>query len=340
MSDQKKPDSIDKNFDIGLFRPDDAEGITSLFRAVYGEEYPIKIFYDPKALTEANMTGQLYSIVARESSGKIVGIDNLFRSAPYEGIYEIGAGLVLKEFRKLGLSHRMIGFLCDEFCVDQEGVEEVFGEPVCNHLTMQKMVGRMKTLETGLEVALMPGKSFARESGTVGRVSVLLVFRCYKSLPHTVFIPKCYENEIKFMYSDIDDTRTFITCSEESLSDEITQSRISLFDFAQVARIAINIVGYDFDDHFEKVERQAIGQGVVVLQAWLPIGNKYVNHAVNVLRSRGYFLGGVLPRWFNEDGILMQKVLVDPCFEGIQLYSDRSKKILEIIKLDWKRVAV
>ena len=56
-------------FEVDMFRPEDAEGIVRIFRSVYGDGYPIKIFYDPKALTDANENGDYYSIVARNPDG-------------------------------------------------------------------------------------------------------------------------------------------------------------------------------------------------------------------------------------------------------------------------------
>jgi hypothetical protein len=48
-------------------------------------------------------------------------------------------------------------------------------------------------------------------------------------------------------------------------------------------------------------------------------------------------LGGVLPQWFDDDGLLMQKLLFNPDFESIQLYSDRALRIRELVKADWQR---
>ena len=52
------------------------------------------------------------------------------------------------------------------------------------------------------------------------------------------------------------------------------------------------------------------------------------------LRGRGYFFGGVLPRWFGADGFLMQKVTVRPNWEGIRLYSEKAQKICDFIRED------
>ena len=105
----------EEQIEVGLFRPADAKGIVDLFRAVYGEGYPIKVFYDEKGLTDANVDGEYYSIVARTQAGKVVGVQHLYRSAPYKSLYEVGAGLVLKEYRQFGVNKRMLQFVFDEW---------------------------------------------------------------------------------------------------------------------------------------------------------------------------------------------------------------------------------
>jgi len=79
---------------VDFFKPQDAEGIAALFREVYGDGYPVKMYYDPEALIRANESGDCCSIVATNESGQVVGVEHLFRSAPYEGIYENGAGII------------------------------------------------------------------------------------------------------------------------------------------------------------------------------------------------------------------------------------------------------
>jgi hypothetical protein len=59
---------------------------------------------------------------------------------------------------------------------------------------------------------------------------------------------------------------------------------------------------------------------------------------VNLLNRHGYFIGGILPRWFDQDGLLMQKLFCPPYFDEIQLHSDQTKKILSAVQEDWRRV--
>jgi len=60
---------------------------------------------------------------------------------------------------------------------------------------------------------------------------------------------------------------------------------------------------------------------------------------VKILRTKGFFLGGVLPQWFDDDGLLMQKVLFVPDFESMQLYSERASRIRDLVKSDWERTS-
>jgi hypothetical protein len=334
---EQRPIETNEQIEVGFFRPGDAKGIIELFKAVYGERYPIKVFYDEKALTDANAEGEYYSMVARTDSGKVVGVQHLFRSAPYKSLYETGAGLVLKESRQLGLNKRMMKFIYNEWVPDQDNIQETFGEAVCNHPYMQRVVSQMGHVETALEIALMPTEAYDKEQSATGRVAGLLVFRCYKPKPHAVFLPSAYESELRWIYSRLDDQRNLAVADKSLPADISTKAEMTVFDFAQVARIAIHESGHDLAEYLTNLENQAVAQRVVVIQVWLKLNAPWSGSAVDILRSKGYFLGGVLPRWFDEDGLLMQKLLCDPDFDGIQLYSDEAKEIFTIVKEDWTR---
>ena len=77
---------------------------------------------------------------------------------------------------------------------------------------------------------------------------------------------------------------------------------------------------------------------MVVSQASLNMNDACVGEAVDILRERGYFFGGPLPRWFDTDGLLMQKLDCPPDFEGIVLGSDFAKELLAFIREDRERV--
>jgi len=233
----------------------------------------------------------------------------------------------------------MLGFAFEQWVPRQQRIEEVWGEPVCNHLIMQKASLHFRHIETALELALMPAKTYDKEQSAPGRVAAVCTFRCYRPACHTVYLPSVYEKELRFLYSDLDDEREILISNQSFAGSTESDAEMTVFDFAGVCRIAVRSIGSDFDMCMRKIETKAFDQKVVVLQAWLNLGCPHVGAAVNVLRDRGYFLGGLLPRWFGEDGLLMQKITVDPDFEAVQLYSDRAKQIFAMVRADWLRTS-
>ncbi len=324
-------------FTVDYFRPEDAEGIVRLFRAVYGDDYPIRLFYDPAALIAANEEGRYYTICSRNAEGKVIGVMHLFRSAPYPSLYESGVGLVMKEYRNANLSTRMLALQYNELIPHHPQIEEVFGEAVCNHPYMQKIIETFKFVEVAIEVALMPAGAYTKEKSAAGRVATITAFRCYKPKPHRVFLPAAYERELRWIYGRLDDARDLTLSDGKLPKNRMTQADMTVFDFAQVARIALPESGGDLKDCLVRLEAQAQKQKAVVFQVWLNLTEPWVGEAVDILRQQGYFFGGPLPRWFDGDGLLMQKLLCPPNFEDIVLESDFSKELLEFIRKDWQR---
>ncbi len=162
-ADDKPIAQEQKLFTVGSFRPEDADGIVQLFRAVYGEGYPIRLFYDPVEIIAANEEGRYYSICARTAYGEVIGVTHLYHSAPCKSLYETGVGLVRKEYRNSGANKRLLGFLYNEFVPQNPHIEELFGEAVCNHPYMQKVIENFNFVETAIEVALMPAEAYTQE---------------------------------------------------------------------------------------------------------------------------------------------------------------------------------
>jgi hypothetical protein len=121
------------------------------------------------------------------------------------------------------------------------------------------------------------------------------------------------------------------------LPAEDTSIDARVFDFARVARLPVIQIGRNFEDAMDRLEKKLHAKGIQIIQVWLKLSQPYVHRAVDILRDQGYFLGGVLPRWFGEDGLLMQKISVRPSWEDIVLEFDRDRAIVDYAREDWKR---
>jgi GNAT superfamily N-acetyltransferase len=304
---------------------------------VYGDGYPVKVVYEPKALIAAFEAGENIPVVARTPGGEVVGYAAMYRSAPNPKLYEVGQGLVLPAYRGVGIAARL-GRATTDVLVSKLDLEVRFGEAVCNHTHIQKMESALGGLETAIEVDLMPHEAYVTEGSASGRVAALAMFRIFRARKKDIYLPSVYEDQIRYMYSGLGEAHEFLKANEQ-LSANASEVKIHIFAFAQVARIDIHQAGVDLYEHLAKQEKALLEKGITVLQIWPRLSWPWVGEVVAMLRSMGYFLGGPLPGWYADaDALLMQKVVGEPNWDGIHLYSDRAKRIMELIHADWEAV--
>jgi hypothetical protein len=244
----------------------------------------------------------------------------------------------LKEWRSVGVSGAIESFMVENVA-PKLGMHTVFGEPVTIHLHMQKHCLTHGFETTALEVGLMPGEAYTGEGVTSSRVSTLLCFRVYRNIPQKIYLPAVYDEAVRYMYGDFSSGRTFTESIEPIPAGGVSQASMEVFDFAKVARIAFSETGSDFGERIADLEDQAVKSGSVVIQVWLKLSTPWIGEVVKILRGKGFLLGGPLPQWFDDDGLLMQKLLFTPDFESIKLHSDRSRRIMDFVKSDWERVS-
>ena len=326
----------ERDYQIDLFQSGDAEGVAQLFREVYGDGYPLKIVYDRDQLVAAFQDKEYIPVVARAPDNRIVGFTSLYRPAPYKGVFEAGLSLVSPDYRNTSI----YGLLARHAVRTSRTIPELevlYFEGVCNHIIAQRAGAMFRHIETAMEIDLMSKEAYEGESAP-GRVSTVDAFRTFTQKPHTVYVPEVYEECIRYIYDGFDDSRTRVPSTAGLPTGQSTDMAARLFDFARLARITVHEAGGDFEARFDAEECRMRDRNCAVIQVWLKLSHPWVGKVANLLRNRGFFLGGILPRWFGEDGLLMQKVQVQPNWEGINLYSDRAKRILEMIREDWGAV--
>ena len=321
---------------VDRMKEEDAPKVAALFISVYGKDYPVKKFIDPELLIAENRSGKTISSVARTTKGDIVGHNAIFHSAPSKVIYESGAGLVHRDYRGgRGIFTEMVRH--GEIIIkEQTEGSAIFGEPVCNHVFSQRLCHNMGYTTMAMEVDLMPAAIYSE--GATGRVSTLLDFRTVRPRPHKVFLPAFYEDDLRKLYEDLNDEREMAVALGELRDDIKTRIVSENFPFAQVVRMAVHDVGSDLGDRIEAEELLAGKQGTVVFQAWLKLTDPSIGRAVEVMRSKGYFFGGVLPRWFDDDGLLMQKLSAPPHWDDAKIHFDRGKLVMALVRRDWAEI--
>ena len=325
---------MEQEWELALFQPRDAAGVVALYREVYGESYPVAEVYDPKALVRQEEDGLTWRAVARNHAGAVIGHIAFYRSTPPNPkLYECGQLMVCHEWRQTSVGFALMEYALAEI-PRQRGLEQIWGEAVCNHLFTQMMMTKRGYHETGLEVALMPGD--AAKGGE--RTSTVLIFSSPGESGQTVYVPQVYQEAFALLYGELAEACNFVEATAPLPQAVATEGSIEMFAGAGVARLSITNIGADFEAKAALWESQASAAGTVVLQAFLRLGDETIGAAVEILRRRGYFLGGVLPGWYGGDGLLMQKVSIAVDEKAIHAYTKKAKAIKALVLKDWAEV--
>lgn len=327
----------DSKYTVGPLKPGDGQGIAQLFYSVYGDRYPVEDYYVPESIERLNAEGALLTVVARLESGAVAGQGAYYQSSPpNKALFEFGQLLIAPEYRNSLMVSKIVREM-DRLSRTMTQAQGFFGEAVCTHLVTQKLVDKQGYAECGLEVSLMPAGAYEKEGAGAQRVSCLLGARVDRDHHMPLHLPECYRKEMELILRgfSLDREISFSAMDAPLGIESAFDSRT--FDFASVERVQVTTVGSDFTDVVRTLDQDAKRRNLAVVQVFVNAGGPGAVFAVEALRARGFILGGLVPLWFGPDGLLMQKLYVEPEFDAINLFSDRSKALLAFIRADWDR---
>ena len=322
---RQQPDGVRPGlgYEVEPFRPDDAEGVSELFYRVYKDAYPLDLYYIPDAIRSAVEQGALHPVVARLPGGQVVGFAALYRSSPpFAGLLEFGLGMVHPEYRGSLILFHLTNELTDRMTALPE-VEAVFGEAVCDTIITQHSSALFGFREVALELELMPGSG-------AGRISCLVLFRNIRDRSRPLHAPGFCADELRKLVAWAGLDREVMVLEEGPQEAAATRLEVQTFAHAGVMRGNVHSLSGDGDAALRKAEAAAAAEGCRIFQWFLNLAEPSAAAGAWLLRQNGYRLGGLMPRWFDDDALLMQKLLDAPVVENINLYSDRAREILQM----------
>ena len=326
------------------FRPEDAPGVGRLFLQIYGEDYPVDDPYVPELLVEANKSGRIHTIVARAADGSVVGQAGIYQSSPpNRRMYEYGQMLVDKAYRDSFAAFRMHKYASEKMFGRLPGVDAMFGEAVCHHVVTQKMSRGVEFYECGLEVGLMPEAAYAGE-GAMGRVSCLLHVRVDHDRQADLFVPECWDAEVRAILPSWPLQRTLKPGAAGHVppEDEATDMAVQQFGFAGVTRCHVAQVGAQFAERAAQEISESTTLGHDLIQFYLPLGSPSCGFAAEALRRAGCLFGGFAPLWFGSagqgpDALLAQRLLKPVPLAVIKTQSQAGADIVRVVLADMER---
>ncbi len=318
-------------YKIRRFRRRDAAGVCQCFRAVYGEHYLSDRVYDPDYFVKSNREGFLISYVALDPGGQVVGHLALMRSAPFDRLLEIAQGVVMAEHRRGGLFNRMVERVL--LAAEEKGSVGVFGTSLTNHTISQHALHNFGFRDAGYEIDYVPARMMAHEKSASGAVATLIQhWTIDKGAGLASHMPGCYEEILQELYAYTGQERMFKPTAPSLPPNSRSRSEVVDLPRFDLTRCIFHVAGADMGELIGKAEAQAKEDGRGMVQAIVNLGQPGCGPATEALRERGYWFGGLLPRWMDDDALLMQKSLAAPNFDEIKPSTAMAKKLLDYLR--------
>lgn len=332
------PDQDFGEYRIRLMKDSEAPSVVDLYRAVYGDHFPIKEMYDPEFIVKQQEAGLMYRVVAVDASDKVLAHHAMYRlEETYHGLYEAGQGMVYPEHRGKGFSNVLQEYIGRQLAA-AVGVEEFWGESVTNHVMMQKAALYVGVKESGIELEVMPATSYEAEKSAPGRVGVVVCFLIVKEKPHTIFLPAPYAEMLQRIYANGKRDRRFAE-GAQSLPEGVRSRYVDTFiSSAGLLRVSLFEAGKDMAEAMAGLEKKYAPLGTVVTQVLLPLDKPWSGTATEVLNHQGFFFSALIPRWFDADALMMQKLVHPTNYDEMKIHSDFAKEMLQFIIEDRARV--
>lgn len=319
--------------DITPFRPAQAEGVVAAIRSVYAESYPIASLYDPLFWIHQNAGPALFTFVAEGPAEEVLGTVSFYQVAPFAGLYEFGRLAVRPEHRQGGLGLKLLSAALEHFSRESEAAG-VLAELGCHWKVGQNLVHQLSFQEVALAVNMGPAETFAPERRSNERFSAVLSYFDLRDRSQKVHLPPRWKELLIFCYGDLCLRRELVDQGPPLHGNCRLQSHF--LKAPAVARLDFLELGADFAQLLGQAQNDYQQQGARLVQLHLNLEDPLSLAAAEVAHQLGYRCCGLLPRWFDGDGLLLQRNLQPPDLSHDQLSSQRAQELSRRVEFLWK----
>lgn len=321
-------------YTIRRFQAEDANAITRLVQAVYGDTYYPADLYDSTKIVELNSQGRLVSIVALDAVKELVGHYALERQS-LATVAEASDAIVLAQHRHHHVMEEMRLLLKKEAV--REGLTGLVGYPVTNHLFSQMAEEHFGAHPVGVALGLWPRSFHNMVEPLKQRMSFVIYFQ-YLHAPATTRHVVTHHGA---MCSTI--SRQFgvevqqIQAAPPTGTGEIA---IEIEPAVQAGEIRVRTVGSDTGRAISEAKRKLCeGSLAKALTLELPLAQPGTAEVCRLAELEGFYFCGVGPAFCADgDALMLQYAVEDTDLLQVQIDSPFARQLLEYIGRERDRI--
>ncbi len=324
----------DSPFSIQPITEQNVAHVASVFRAIYGDDFPVSYVYDPELLMAEVAGERLAAALATDAEGKPAGYVSCYKCAPNPWLWEGGNLIVVPEYSDSSLALSLANHFLQPGNLASGRSDGIFDEAVCHHYFTQVSCAKAGMVGCALALDQLDGTSFKQHRPDTSRVACLMQFLELSDPELPCHLPRRYFDILSRLLESLRPRR--LLAKDMPLPDTgVTQHHDDWYAAARTWRISVSRVGGDWEEYLDAIVGLAHERHAVSLQIVLSTDLPYIDAAVEAMRQRQFFLGGVFPRWFGADGVMLQQVLgKEPDYDGIRLYEPLARELLKFIEAD------
>ncbi len=314
-----------QEYGVRRLQAEDAPGVARLTYQVYGYGYQHEEMYFPERLVAMNRSGLLYSMVALDAAGEVVGHYAL-ELAPDRPVAEAGEAFVSPLHRGRKLMERMGEQL--EADAPGLGLKGIFSEAVTLHPYSQRAAEGFGRTPCGLAINLIPHEG--------GRTTCVVYFQhLRKPERRTVYLPTRYREKLLELYGLLGDN--VVEGTAAPLAEEPGSLRVELQPDYKYGNIRVLHPAHDSAAQIQQAleDLRDLGQ-VPSVYLELPLYHPGTPALVEQVRPLGFGFAALTPLFSHEGDILRLQWLAEPIEPArIHLNSDGTRALLEYIMADF-----
>lgn len=318
-----------------------AHHVGTVFRSIYGDGFPVRDVYEPDVLVREIESARLLSGLALDETGTPAGYISMFKLAPNPRLWEAGNVVVVPAHGHTDVSSHLVRYCFDMITDRRIEADGIFSEAVCCHYFSQLHTSKLGMVDCGIELDQLDGASFKdakSNKAQTDRVSCVVNFLEITEQPQPEYVPDLYDEMVRRLSAPLK-PRVFLQSTAKLPAQGETKRTEAYYTAARTWKVGISTLGADWADVMTDFLREAEKRKVVSLQITLNMACPEIAAAVTGLRENGFFFGGLIPRWFGTDGLLMQKLFGSRTnYDETKLYSTTAKQLLAFIRSDRETV--
>jgi hypothetical protein len=296
--------------EIKDLRSDQVAAVVACVIRCYRDHYPESEFYSADALAQQVRTGRLISKIAVTDEGRVVGHLGTRLDRPGDPVAETVGGMVDPEYRRRGLLVELGSAMSKEYSRLELAGIQLFATGA-HDLTQRKIVAAGGGV-TGVLLGHIPAgteyRGIEHDFGDA-RIGCVVFYQPMAAAPRfPVYLPARYRDIVSRIYRDLGLKRD-LAAPEDSPS----QNMASELSVNPRRGSSVLWVGSRGDLRGLQNSGRTLNEGIEALTAPVAyadvcLAQPGAPQAIEVLRSKGFFMGCVLPGSERSEVLRMQRI--------------------------------